>query len=72
MRKKEELLQEIERTRVKISSLQFDLERAERRIVDLMRQNELQKKEIEKYKTLYLQMLETNLILADKVGVNNE
>lgn len=72
MRKKKDLLQEIENKRVKISSLQFDMERAEKRILDLMRQYELQKKEIEKYKTLYLQMLETNLILADKVGVNNE
>ena len=72
MRKKKDLLQEIENKRVKISSLQFDMERAEKRILDLLRQYELQKKEIEKYKTLYLQMLETNLILADKVGVNNE
>ena len=31
-----------------------------------------QKKETQKYKTLYLQMIETNLNLAEKVGVTSE
>ena len=35
---------------------------------ELLKTNE----DVLKYKTLYLQMLEMNLNLADKVGVNNE
>lgn len=50
----------------------IDCEKAYMAISMLKKELENARKENEKYKTLYLQMLETNLKLAEKVGVTSE
>ena len=49
-----------------------DCDKAYMTVSMLKKELENARKENEKYKTLYLQMLETNLKLAEKVGVTSE
>ena len=72
MRKIKELKQNIEFYDRELRSTKYDLDKAVDRIALLLKKLENQEKETEKYKILYLQMLETNLILAEKVGVTSE
>ena len=53
----------------KFAKLYFNLEKENKKLKEFLIEQE---KETEKYKTLYLQMIETNLKLAEKVGVVSE